>query len=87
MRRKQIYRHLIEVAEKTGIRVIEQNLRATGINAQSGLCRVKGESVFIMDKNLSVNEKIRALSACLKQMPLEDIYIMPAVRDLLDSSS
>ncbi|MFP3981126.1 MAG: hypothetical protein ACLFUY_07015 [Desulfobacterales bacterium] len=87
MRRKQIYRHLIEVAEKTGIRVIEQNLRATGINAQSGLCRVKGESVFIMDKNLAVNEKIRALSACLKQMPLEDIYIMPAVRDLLDSSS
>lgn len=87
MRRKQVYRHLIEVAEKTGIRVIEQNLRATGVNAQSGLCRVKGESVFIMDKKLTVNEKIQALSACLKQMPLEDIYIMPAVRDLLDPSS
>ena len=87
MRRKQVYQHLIEVAEKTGIRVIEQNLRATGVNAQSGLCRVKGESVFIMDKHLTINEKIQTLSASLKQMPLEDIYIMPAVRDLLDPSA
>ena len=84
MKRKQIYQHLIEVAEKKGIRVSEQNLRATGVNARSGLCKVRDESVFIMDKHLTVNEKIEVLVACLREMPLEDIYIVPAVRNLLD---
>ncbi|MBS3808707.1 MAG: hypothetical protein KGY38_00945 [Desulfobacterales bacterium] len=84
MKRRDIYRHLKEIAEKSEIRVIEQNLRATGVNARSGLCRLRGEQVFIMDKNLSINEKIQTLAACLKQMPLEDIYIMPAVRDIIN---
>lgn len=87
MKRRQLYQHLIEAAEKAGIRVIEQNLRATGINARSGLCRLKGESVFIMDKNLGVNEKINVLAAGLKQIPMDEIYIMPAVRDIIDRTS
>ncbi|MFO7930583.1 MAG: hypothetical protein R6U97_04180 [Desulfosalsimonas sp.] len=87
MKRRQIYSHLTEAAEKAGIRVVEQNLRVTGVNARSGLCRVKGESVFIMDKNLTVNEKIQLLASCLKQFPIENIYIMPAVRDIIDRAS
>ncbi len=84
MKRREIYRHLTEAAEKAGIRVIEQNLKATGVNAKSGLCRLKGEPVFIMDKNLTINEKIQTLASGLKQIRLEDIYIMPAVRDIIE---
>ncbi|MFW5908247.1 MAG: hypothetical protein ACOCR8_01290 [Desulfosalsimonas sp.] len=84
MKRIQIYSHLIDTAEKAGIRVIEQNLRVTGVNAKSGLCRLKGEPVFIMDKNLTINEKIQALASGLKQIRLEDIYIIPVVRDIID---
>ncbi|MBS0014240.1 MAG: hypothetical protein KFF46_09745 [Desulfobacterales bacterium] len=84
MKRKQIYQHLMEIAEKLDIRVAEQNLRTTGVNAKSGLCRIRGEWVFIMDKRLLVNEKIELLADCLRQMPLEEIYIMPAVRNILD---
>lgn len=84
MKRRQVYNHLIETAEKAGIRVIEQNLRVTGVNAKSGLCRLKGEPVFIMDKNLTINEKIQTLASGLKQIPLEDIYIMPVVRDIIE---
>lgn len=86
MKKKQTYQHLIETAEKIGIRVKEQNLRATGVNAKSGLCRIKGEAVFIMDKKLPVNEKIQILASSLKHMPIENVYIMPAVRDIIDSS-
>ena len=84
MKRKQIYQHLVDAAAKSGIRVTEQNLRATGVNAQSGLCRIRGESVFIMDKTLSVNEKIRILADCLRQLPTDEIYIMPAARKILE---
>lgn len=87
MKRKQIYQQLVEVAGKAGIRVLEQNLRASGVNAQSGLCRIKGESVFIMDKHLGVNEKIDILADCLRQLPLDEIYIMPVIRNLLDRTS
>lgn len=84
MKQTQIYQHLVETAGKLDIRVTEQNLRVTGVNAKSGLCRIRGESVFIMDKRLSVNAKITLLAECLRQMPLEEIYIMPAVRKILD---
>ncbi len=87
MKRKQIYQQLVEVAGKAGIRVLEQSLRASGVNAQSGLCRIKGESVFIMDKHLGVNEKIDILADCLRQMPLDEIYIMPVIRNFLDRTS
>ena len=76
----------MEIAEKLDIRVAEQNLRTTGVNAKSGLCRIRGERVFIMDKRLLVNEKIELLADCLRQMPLEEIYIMPAVRNILDKN-
>lgn len=80
----QIYQHLKEAAEKLDITVSEQNLRATGVNAKSGLCRVKGKQVFIMDKHLPVRQKVEILADCLRQMPLDDVYLMPAVRDYLE---
>jgi hypothetical protein len=84
MKPTQLYQHLQETAEKLGIRVSEQNLRTTGVNARSGLCRVKGESIFIMDKNLPVRQKTEILADCLRQMPLEDVYLVPAVRNYLE---
>lgn len=84
MKQSQLYQQLVELANKLGITVSEQNLRVTGVNARSGLCRVKGNTIFIMDKYLPVNDKIIVLSACLRSMPLEDVYIIPAVRKLLD---
>lgn len=87
MKRRQLYRHLVEIAQKAGIRVVEQNLRATGVNARSGLCRIRGEPVFIMDKHLAVNEKIEILAGCLRELPLDEIYIVPAIRNLLEHGS
>ncbi len=84
MKQSQLYQQLVELALKLGISVSEQNLRVTGVNAKSGLCRVKGDTIFIMDKHLPVGDKIVVLSACLRTMPIEDVYIMPAVRKLLE---
>ena len=80
MKPNELYQHLQDIASKLNITISEQNLRVTGVNAKSGLCRVKGELVFIMDKHLTAREKVEMLSDCLRQMPLDDVYLMPALR-------
>lgn len=87
MRPEQLYQDIRELAEKLGITVIERNLRNTGIMVKSGLCKVKGKKLFIMDKHSSMDDKIDALASCLGKMHHEDIYIMPYLRVLLKKYS
>jgi hypothetical protein len=87
MKPVQLYKSLCELAEKLGIEVTEQNLQKTGVRAKSGFCKVKGNNLFIMDKNISVQKKIRILAEFLGKMPHENIYIMPAVRDILGTQN
>ncbi|MCF8050473.1 MAG: hypothetical protein K9L59_04490 [Desulfobacterales bacterium] len=82
---EQIYEQLTELAEKLGITVSEKNLRQVGIRVQSGLCKVHGESVFIMDKHASIAEKVRLMAECLAQHPIEEVYLVPALREVIES--
>ena len=82
----QLYQHLKDLAVKFDIEVLEQNLRVTGVNAKSGLCKIKDKNVFIMDKHLVIREKVEVLADCLRNLPLDDIYVMPAIRKFLDQS-
>ncbi len=84
MKPEQIYQELIDLAEKLEITVSEQNLRKTGVKAKSGLCKVKGKYLYIMDKHKSINKKIDMLSETLAAIPHENIYIKPVIRELLD---
>lgn len=78
----QLYRHLKELAEKMNITVAEQSFRNVGIHVKSGLCKIKGEDYFIMNKDLSIRKKIELLADCLSQLPHEEIYVLPVIRDL-----
>ena len=83
MKPEQIYQELKDLVEKLGITVSEQNLGKTGLNVKSGLCKVKGKQIFIMDKHKSIYKKNVLLISCLKELPHEDIYVVPAVRELI----
>jgi len=84
MKPDQIYQELKDLAEKLAVTVSEQNLRTAGLKVKSGLCTVKGKDLFIMDKHVSIHKKIKILAAQLARMPHEDIYLMPAVREILN---
>ena len=84
MKPEQLYQNLIEITEKLNVKVSEKNLRKIGINIQSGFCRVKNKNLFIIDKNLPVFKKNIILANFLNKMSLENIYIMPAVRDFVN---
>jgi len=79
----QLYQDLKELAEKLDISVLEHNFRKTGIKVKSGLCKVKGKKIFIIDKYSSVNDKNEILLSCISKMPHEDIYIVPYLREML----
>ena len=87
MKPEQIYQELKDLAEKLEITVSEQNFRTTGIKVKSGACRVKGRNLYIMDKHKSVHKKIKLLASHLAQIPHENVFIVPAVRDLLEKQS
>jgi hypothetical protein len=84
MKPEQIYQELRDLAERLAIVVSEQNLRTAGIKVKSGLCRVRGQDMFIMDKHQSIHKKIRILAAQLAGMPHENVYVVPTVRDILE---
>jgi len=84
MKPEQIYQELKDLAEKLEITVSEQNLRTAGIKVKSGLCKVKGKNIFIMDKHKSIHKKIDTLASQLAIFPHEDLYLMPAIREILE---
>ena len=84
MKPEQIYQDLKDLAERLGITVAEENFRRTAVKAKSGLCRVKDKDIFIIDKQKSIQDKIDLLSSCLSEMPHEDVFVVPAVRELLN---
>jgi len=79
----RLYQELKDLAEKLEIEVTEQNFRATRVKAVSGLCKVKGKTLFLIDKHKSLHKKIQILSEFLGEMPCGEVYMLPAVREHL----
>ncbi len=84
MKAEQIYQELNLLAEKMGVSVREQNFRTTGIPVKSGTCVVHGKPVIIIDKHKSLSKKIKILASSLARFPHDEVFAVPAVRELLN---
>ena len=58
-------------------------IRYDELDGSGGLCRYKGKTCLIVNRGLSVPERVRLFSRELSQFPLEDTFIRPQVRQLL----
>ncbi len=83
MKQESLYALLKDLAEKLDITVSEQNFRSTGTSARSGLCVVRGKRMFLVDRHLPVRRKNEALGECLAKMALDQVFVLPAVREYL----
>ncbi len=83
MKPEEFYQGLKDLADKMGILVSEQKLSTPGLRAKSGLCIIKNRYIMIIDKKLSFNKKNLILSRCLNQMPIDEVYVIPAIREFL----
>ena len=84
MKPEQVYQELKDLAEKLEINVSEHNFRNTGIRVKSGLCKVKGKNMLILDKYETIHKKINILASHLAKIPHENVFIVPAIRELLE---
>jgi hypothetical protein len=87
MKPDQLYQELKDLAERMQVTVSEENLKNAGIKVRSGLCIVKGRKWVVIDKHKSLQKKIKILAGHLSLISHEDMYIIPAVRELLEKYS
>jgi hypothetical protein len=79
---KQILLELEEVVAKLGFRV-----RFEKGNFRGGHCIVKEEKLFLINSRFEPDKKISTLARSLNQFNLEDIFIKPHIRELIEKES
>jgi len=77
---KVLLERLEEVASRLNIVVLYEK----GIEGPGGFCRVKDQSMILINKDLPVRERIDVLADALKMCHLDEIYILPEVREYLE---
>jgi len=75
----RIIANLEEVAETLSIPIKYDKFHGKG-----GLCCLYGRFRIIINRNLNTIDKIEILSKALNTFPLENIYILPEIRKVLN---
>jgi len=78
--------YLEELAESFGIEIryeiITQDEDLSFV--VGGLCLLKGKYVLIINSKASVKDRIKTLATAVKHFDLNQIYVRPVLRELLD---
>ena len=67
-----------------GIEVRYENIPQDDVTIYGGLYRLKGKNVIVIDSRAKAKDRIRTLVQVLKPFDLTDVYIRPALRELLE---
>jgi hypothetical protein len=79
MRSTKILMELEALAEKLGIEVIHERLS----QSRSGLCRLYDQHMLFIERNLDENEQVQVFVSALSRFPLDDIAMLPGIRNLV----
>ncbi len=75
---------LENLAEQLRIPVAYAMLATEEIPGRGGLCVIHGDRRIIIERSLSTREKARLLAAGLAQFDLDDVFLLPAVREAIE---
>ena len=65
----------------------ERLLREVGYRVRSGSCRVRDTRVILLDRVLPVSAQIDILVEELAGHPVDEVYLSPAIRRLLERAT
>jgi hypothetical protein len=83
-----VLEELKNVATQLGFEVREEKLlREVGYRVRSGSCRVRQTRVIFLDRALPPSAQIDVLVEELAHRPLDDVYVSPAARRLLERAA
>lgn len=80
---ERLLQELEGLAEQLGITTQRVDLEGRS----GGLCVIKGERRFILDRTLDVRAQVEVLSKAFSKLPLDDVFLKPAVREVIDNHS
>lgn len=75
---------LLTAAGSAGVTIREVSLNAHESVARSGLVVLKGQPVLFLDVGLTVTERLQVLARALQGMDLDNIYLSPAARSVIE---
>ena len=77
---------LEELAGRFGVQIRYEPIKQEEdfVRIVGGLCLLRGEYVVIIDSKATMRDKIRTLAEAVKYFDLDQVYIRPALRELLD---
>lgn len=75
------------VAAKLSIEIRYSDLRDNEFSIQSGYCKLKNKDMIILDKTLPAEEEIHIILKVLETFDLENVFIVPWVRERLENSN
>jgi hypothetical protein len=79
---------LKDLATRLGFEVRQERLlREVGYRVRSGSCRVRDTRVILLDRALAAGAQIDILVEELAGHPVDDVYVSPAVRRLLEHAA
>ena len=81
-----ILQSLIEIAEKLSVKVIFKDLKDEEFIIRGGMCSVKGETLILIDSRSSFEEQIKIFCRELKKFNLDNIFISPLLREILEDN-
>ena len=75
-----------ELIERLSVKIRYEAMKQEedSINVVGGLCLLKGEYVLIINSKAAVMDRIKTLATALKHFDIDQIYIRPGLRELLD---
>jgi hypothetical protein len=80
----QLLAALETLAEQLKIPVSYASVATEEVPGRGGLCILRGERRIIIERTLGAREKARLLASGLAQFDLEDVFLLPAVRQAIE---
>ena len=80
MRQEELLDHLVDLARR-----LEFEVRFERGSFRDGSCRLQEKKVIVLNRTSTMSRKIAAVTNALKDQPLEGIFLLPVVREAIDS--
>ena len=82
---EEILGQIEELARSLEITVRYEKIQKESAFFPGGYCKVKGSDLIIINKMASLDDKVEIIARSLLLFDLSQIYVLPAIRELIDS--
>jgi len=80
MKNKELLEEFHLLAEKLDIKIMKGKGDFSG-----GSCTVNNEKIIVINNSKPIEHRLNILAGCFKEYNLDTLYIIPALREYIDS--